>query len=107
MANIVGTIGWKITTIAIGIPVGIAAKKGVERAWAAARPDQPSRSAKDPEASWGDALGWAALSAVGVAVAQLVTMKGASTVWRKLVGAEPPPVEKARADQQKADTKAA
>jgi len=106
MANIVGTIGWKITTIAIGIPVGIAAKKGVERAWAAARPDKPPRGAKDPNVNWGDALGWAALSAVGVAVAELVTMKGASSVWRALVGAEPPPVEKARAEKEKAEAKA-
>jgi hypothetical protein len=106
MANFVGTIGWKLTTIAIGIPAGIAAKKGVERAWAAARPDKPSRSAKDPEAGWGDALGWAALSAVGVAVAQLVTMKGASTLWRNLVGSEPPPVQKAKADQEKKAKKA-
>ena len=107
MPNIVGSIGWKITTIAIGIPVGIAAKKGVNRAWAAARPDQPPRGPKDPNVSWGDALGWAALSAVGVAVAELVTMKGASTVWRTLVGAEPPPVKKANAELAKAEAKAA
>jgi len=106
MANIVGNLGWKITTIAVGIPVGIAAKKGVERAWAAARPDKPPRGAKDPNVSWGDALGWAALSAVGVAVAELVTMKGASTVWRSLVGAEPPPVRKAQAKAEKAEAKA-
>ena len=102
MANIVGKIGWKVTTLAVGIPVGIAAKKGVERVWTAARPQKPPRAARDPNVGWGDALGWAALSAVGVAVAQLVTMKGASTLWRKLIGAEPPPVEQAKAEQAKA-----
>jgi len=107
MANVVGSIVWKVTTIAVGIPVGIAAKKGVERAWVAARPDQPPRAAKDPNVSWADAVGWAALSAAGVAIAQLVTMKGASRVWRKLVGAEPPPVEKAKAERAKAEAKAA
>lgn len=90
MANIVGKIGWKITTIAVGIPVGIAAKKGVERAWTAARPDDPPRKPKDPDVTWGDALGWAALSALGVAVAELATLKGASSVWRRLAGSEPP-----------------
>jgi hypothetical protein len=102
MANVVGKLGWKITTAAIGIPVGIAVKKSVEKAWVAARPDNPPRRAKDPNVSWGDALGWAALSAVGAAVAQLVTMKGASTLWRTLVGAEPPPVEKAKAERAEA-----
>jgi hypothetical protein len=107
MANFVGNLGWKITTIAVGIPVGIAAKKGVERAWTAARPDRPPRAAKDPNVSWGDALGWAALSAVGAAVAQLVTMKGASTLWRRLVGVEPPPVRKALAKSEaKSEAKA-
>ncbi|HEY7049774.1 MAG TPA: DUF4235 domain-containing protein [Jatrophihabitantaceae bacterium] len=97
MANIVGKIGWRITTLAVGIPVGIAVKKGVDRAWAAARPDKPPRGAKDPDASWGDAIGWAVLSGAGVAIAQLATTKGATTLWRKLVGAEPPPFEKAKA----------
>jgi hypothetical protein len=82
--------GWRMVTVAVGIPVGILAKKGVERAWLAARPDDPPHKAKDPNARWADVLGWAALSAVGVAVAQLVTTKGAASVWRSLLGSEPP-----------------
>ena len=90
MASIANKAGWRIVTIVVGIPVGILTKKGVERAWAAARPGDPPRKAKDPEARWGDVLGWAALSAVGVAVAELLTTKGAAKVWRSLVGTEPP-----------------
>jgi Protein of unknown function (DUF4235) len=90
MANAVDRLGWRLTTIAVGIPVGIATKKIIEKAWAAARPGDPPRAPRDPDATWGDALGWAALSALGVAIAQLVTTKSAASVWRKLVGAEPP-----------------
>jgi hypothetical protein len=97
MAGIVSKIGWKITTIAVGIPVGIAARKGVERAWVAAHPDHPPRGPQDPRVAWRDALSWAALSGAGAALAQLVTMTGASTVWRKLLGADPPPIAKAKA----------
>jgi hypothetical protein len=100
MANMVGSIAWKITTLAIGIPVGIAVRKGLERAWVAARPESPPSAAEDPDVSWGDALVWAALSAIGVAVAQLITVKGASTVWRKLIGADPPPVARAKAEAE-------
>src|SRR5262245_7508950 len=107
MANIVGKVGWRITTLAVGIPVGVAVKKVIDRAWDAARPGRPPRGTKDPNANWGDAITWAALSAVGVAVTQLATTKGATTLWRKLVGAEPPPYEKAKADKDKADAKAA
>lgn len=90
MAHIAGKIGWRVTTIAVGIPVGIAAKKGVTRAWLALRPENPPTKARDPNVDWRDALIWAALSGVGVAVAQLVTTKGAATLWRRLIGAEPP-----------------
>jgi len=89
MANIAGKLGLKVVTIAIGIPVGILAKRAVEKAWLAARPEDPPRKPNDPDVSWGDALGWAALSAVGVAVADLVTTKGAASVWRSLTGGEP------------------
>lgn len=99
MANVVGRIGWKITTIAVGIPVGLAVKKTIEKAWAAARPGNPSHEVKDPDVAWGDALGWAALSALGVAVTQLVATKGAASLWRRLIGAEPP-VRKKEAEPQ-------
>jgi Protein of unknown function (DUF4235) len=102
MANVMGKIGWRITTIAVGIPVGIAAKKGVEKAWTALRRGNPPPTAKDPDATWGDALGWAALSAIGVAIAELITTKGAASLWRKLVGAEPPIKEKELAPEAEA-----
>ena len=102
MATIVGKISWKVMTVAVGIPIGIATKKGVERAWLAARPDNPPRKAKDPYASWRDAISWAALSAIGVAVAQVVTTKGVATVWRSLLGAEPPGHKPATATDGKA-----
>jgi hypothetical protein len=110
MANIMGKVGWRIVTIAVGIPVGILAKKGVERAWVAVRPGDPPRKARDPNVRWTDALAWAAISGVGVAVAELVTTKGAASVWRSLVGTEPPGTASkdiAAADDDAASEKAA
>jgi|SRR5690242_8849857 Protein of unknown function (DUF4235) len=105
MTKIVGNIGWRIMTLAVGIPVGVAVKKGIDRAWMAARPDRPPRGARDPNASWGDAISWAALSAIGVAITQLATTKAATKLWRKFVGAEPPPL--AKAEQAKAEANGA
>jgi Protein of unknown function (DUF4235) len=90
MANPAGKLVYKLVTIAVGIPVGIAARKGVEKAWRAARPNDPPRKASDPEVSWKDAAGWAALSAAGVAIGQLITYKGAASIYRGLTGSEPP-----------------
>jgi hypothetical protein len=106
MANPGGKLVYKIVTIAVGIPVGIAARKGVEKAWLAARPNDPPRKASDPDVSWRDAAGWAALSAAGVAIGQLVTYKSAASVYRGLTGSEPPAKKPKQKDPAK-DAKSA
>jgi Protein of unknown function (DUF4235) len=90
MANPVGKIVFKVVSIGVGVPVGIATRKGVEKVWLAARPGDPPRRPTDPYVSWGDALGWAALSAAGMAVAELVKIKGSTSLYRTLTGGRPP-----------------
>ena len=48
MADAAGKIVLKILTIAISIPVTRAVAKVVERAWLAARPDNPPRKPTEP-----------------------------------------------------------
>ena len=103
MANPVGKLGFKLVTVAVSIPVGILARKGVEKLWNAARPNDPPHSPSEPGVSWADALGWAALSAIGIAAAELVSLKGAAEVWRTLTGSEPP-IEAGDAPQAKTAT---
>jgi hypothetical protein len=105
MANIVDKVGWKLITILVSIQVGIGVRKGVEHLWRTARPNNPPRSPSDPDASWADAVGWAVLSAAGVAAAQLVTTKGAGSVWRAVMGT-PPPVKKTEALDEPVASKA-
>jgi hypothetical protein len=88
---VAGKIGLKVMSIAIGIPVGIVTKKVVERAWLAVRPEDPPRKPSEPEVRWADALGWAALSAVGIVVAELVTRRTAEVAYHALTGLQPPP----------------
>ena len=76
------TVGMKVISMAIGIPVGIATRKAIARAWTVARPDNPPKKPHDPDARWGDAIGWAALSGAGVVVAQLVTQSSTRSVYR-------------------------
>jgi hypothetical protein len=90
MANVAGKIGLKVVTIAVGIPVGIATKKLIERGWATLRPEDPPRKPSDPNVRWSDALGWAALSAAGVVAADLIARRSAESIWRTLIGTEPP-----------------
>jgi len=80
----------KAMSIVIGIPVGIATKKVVERVWSAARPEQPPRKATESGVRWDDAIAWAALSAIGIVVADLVTRRSAEAAYRAITGNEPP-----------------
>ena len=80
----------KAMSIVIGIPVGIATKKVVERVWTAARPEQPPRKATESDVRWDDAIAWAALSAIGIVVADLVTRRSAEAAYRAITGNEPP-----------------
>jgi hypothetical protein len=89
MVNVAGKLVMKVLTIAIGIPVGIASKKAIDGLWSGARSEAP-RKPSEPGVRWRDAIGWAALSAAGMVVADLVTRKGAEEVWRTVMGTEPP-----------------
>jgi hypothetical protein len=100
MANLVGKLGMKVTTIIVGIPVGIVTKKAVEHAWAALRPNDPPRKPTEAGVRWGDAISWAALSAAGVVAADLLTRRGAESAWRALMGTEPPAPKTSKAQKK-------
>jgi hypothetical protein len=94
-------IGMKAISAILGIPIGIATKKAVERAWLAARPEDPPRKPSEPDVRWRDALGWAALSAAGLVIAELITQRGAKAAYKALTGNEPP-VQPVKDDKKKA-----
>src|SRR5919197_4303668 len=96
MAKAVSKVSWRVLTFAIGIPVAIATRKGVQLAWETARPNHPPRGAWDPKASWKEAVTWAAVSAAGITAAQMATNRGAAKLWRGLVGTEPPTMRPSR-----------
>jgi hypothetical protein len=86
-------IGIKAMSIVIGIPVGIATKKAVEKVWAMARPEGPPRKASETGVRWSDAVAWGALSAVGIVVADLVTRRSAEAAYSAITGNAPPPAK--------------
>lgn len=99
MANIGSKIGMKVLTMAVGIPVGIATRKAVEKVWVAAGPDRP-RKATDDGVQWADAIAWAIVTAVGMVVADLVTRKGAEEAYRTIVGNPSPVPAKPKASKK-------
>jgi len=91
MAKARSIVGWRILTYAISIPAGIATRRAVARVWTTIGPGNPPRSPSDPNATLREAIVWTTISAVGVAVAENVTTRGAALIWRNLIGGEPPP----------------
>ncbi len=106
MADSGGKFVMKILTLALRIPVALAIRKVIARIWAALRPETEQRDPKDAGVRWGDALGWSALSAVGVAAAQLLTRKSAEETFRLISGNEPPPSPPSRAQKKAAKKQA-
>lgn len=82
-------LGWKVTTVAFAVPLGIVARKAVAVGWRAVRHQDPPGH-HDPEAGWGETLVWAALSGVAIAAAELLATRGAAMAWRSVTGVEPP-----------------
>ncbi|MBN9620647.1 MAG: DUF4235 domain-containing protein [Actinobacteria bacterium] len=99
-------IGLKVMSALISIPVGIATKKVVERTWVAARPENPPRETKDDGVRWGDAIGWAALSAAGVVLAELITQRGTAAAYRAITGNEPPAPKPSKKEQKQLEAAA-
>lgn len=98
-------IGMKLLSSLIGIPVGIVTKRLVDKTWVAARPEDPPKEVHDSAARWSDAVGWAALTAAGVAATEIATRRGAETAYRKIFRSEPPPPKPTKA-QKKAEKQA-
>lgn len=93
-------IGMKVISLAVGIPVSIATRKVVQATWSAARPQQPTTDPESHDARWGDAIAWAALSAAGIVLAELVTRRGSEAAYRAVTGLEPPPPKKSKAQKK-------
>ena len=96
----------KILTLVLRIPIAIAIRKLVERAFVSLRPAAQKREAKEGGVRIADALTWAALTGAGVAAAQLVSRKGAEETFRVITGNEPPPPPPTK-EEKKAAKKAA
>jgi hypothetical protein len=87
---------FRLIAALVAIPVGRAVTKTTQAVWLRTHPDDPIKDPTKVEARWRDALVWATLTGLGSAVAQLLTTKGADTVWRAITGT-PSPGSKANA----------
>jgi hypothetical protein len=91
--NFISKILFRVLSLIIAIPVGRLVSKLVEKAWVAARPGDPPKDPKKADTGWGDAITWAAISGIGIALSKLLTTKGAAGAWKAIIGTPPPGYE--------------
>jgi hypothetical protein len=80
---------YKLLGPALAVPTGIVVKKVADQAWIAVRGTPPPKNPDVPGVSWGDAIAWAAVSGVLVAVGRLVAAQGAAKAYTALTGKFP------------------
>lgn len=85
-------LAWRVTSLAVTLPLGFAVRKAVAVGWRAVRHEDPPAHT-DHDARWGETLAWAAVSAVTMAAAELVAVRIAAAAWRSVTGDEPPGAE--------------
>jgi hypothetical protein len=90
MAGAGSRFAFKMVSTLVAIPVGRVVTDATVRLWVAARPENPPTDPNEVDTDWRDALIWAGLTGVGAAVGQLLTTKGADTVWRAATGTPTP-----------------
>jgi hypothetical protein len=99
MAGAASRFAFKLVALAVAVPVGKAVSNVTSKAWETARPGRTPVNPRDADTNWKDALLWASLSGIGVAVSQLATTKGADTIWRAMTG-HPSPKPKQLSDDK-------
>ncbi len=90
MSDLGGKLVFKVVRLAVGIPVGIAVRQGIERSWRATHAGNPARRPNDPQVLWTTAITYAGFSAAALAVGQLARNQGARRIYRRMLGSEPP-----------------
>lgn len=86
-------LGWKILVTASTVGAGIVMRKAIETAWEKSTGNPPPRNPESPETTWAEAIAWAMLSGVAVAVARLLATRKAAEYWRHSTGNLPPGLE--------------
>lgn len=83
-------LAWTIVAAGAALAVSAASRRALEGGWRLTTGDDPPKNPAAPDVTWGQALTWAAASAMVVAVGRLVAHRGAAAGWEQVVGAPPP-----------------
>lgn len=85
-----GKLVYRMIETTFAVTTAFAVRRALKATWQRSRGAAPPEDPKSPDTAWKDAVGWAAASAAGVTIGQLVARRGAELVYEALTGQEPP-----------------
>lgn len=94
MPNATDKVGWKVVGGVGTVLAGNVAKNVLERGYKSVTGRIPPENPEDPDVDWREALAWAIVSGVVMAVARLLFQRAAAGAWVKHRGELPPGLER-------------
>ena len=81
---------WALASAGAAMAAGALVQGLLEGGWRLATDEEPPADPTHPDTSWGQALAWTAMTALGVGLAQLAARRGAAILWTQATGEAPP-----------------
>jgi hypothetical protein len=83
------SLTWKVLAAGSGVMAALAADQALNILWRGATGNKPPTVPEDPETSWAEALGWAALSGAVIGVARMYGTRRAAAYYVRSTGELP------------------
>lgn len=94
--HVMGPLVWKVLGTGVAAAAGIVASKGVEALWRTSGRDIPKDPRNPASTSGGEAVAFAALTAVAVAAAQVLASRKAARYYQESAGHLPKALDAAK-----------
>lgn len=94
MGQTLEKFAWKAAVVGSALAAAIGTNKVLTAGWRSVMKTEPPTNPATPGTQWGEAIAWTVATGIGIAVAKLVTARGAAAGWEKATGHLPPGVER-------------
>jgi hypothetical protein len=86
-------LAWRATAVGVGAASAFATRRLMKAVWKGAKGQNPPGNPASPHTTWREALAWAAVSGVLLALTRLVAQRGAAAAWKAKTGSYPESLE--------------
>lgn len=85
---------WTVFSLVSALAAATAVRKGLNASWKAATGKNPPENPADPDVDVREAVAWAVLSGVAIAVARMLAQRKAASYYARSTGHLPPGLKK-------------